>query len=293
MAKKILVNDALEHIRKINMVTENNIINDAKRLYDIASGNKVGNKIMASVPLYLIYIDDTYQRTETFSKAKASEIAANFIEAAYDPIKLNYRNGRFFCPAGQHRIYAHILMGKTSIEAELFSVTYNEEIDVFLTQDDNRSKLTPYDRFKAGLAFGKWEDVTLKELCDKYNVEIGTKSVREKGNIGSITTAKGILTTFGAEGLEWILSVIQESGWTTEKRGYDSRTFRALKNVYSRTEQGKGKNKLVAYLKKTTPVLLYANSVAKYPTKDPESAMTFELMSVIQEKNKTRILKAN
>ena len=77
---------------------------------------------MASVPLYLIYIDDTYQRTETFSKAKASEIAANFIEAAYDPIKLNYRNGRFFCPAGQHRIYAHILMGKTSIEAELFSV---------------------------------------------------------------------------------------------------------------------------------------------------------------------------
>ena len=51
MAKRILVNDALDHIRTINMVTENNIINDAKRLYDIASGNKVGNKIMASVPL--------------------------------------------------------------------------------------------------------------------------------------------------------------------------------------------------------------------------------------------------
>lgn len=293
MAKKILVNDALEHIREINMVTESNIVNDAKRLYDIASSNKVGNKIMASVPLYLIYIDDIYQRTETFSKVKASEIAANFIEAAYDPIKLNYRNGRFYCPAGQHRIYAHVLMNRTSIEAELFSVSYNEEIDVFLTQDDNRSKLTPYDRFKAGLAFGKWEDVTLKELCDKYNVDIGTKSVREKGKIGSITTAKGILTSFGVEGLEWILSVIQESGWTTEKRGYDSRTFRALRNVYSRTEQGKGKNKLISYLKKTTPVLLYANSVAKYPSKDPESAMTLELMDAIQEKSKARLLRAN
>lgn len=105
MESKIVVNNILNDIREINEITEKMVQFDTERLYNMASQNKIGNKIMASVPLYLIYIDDSYQRTETFSKAKASEIAANFIEAAYDPIKLNYRDGRFYCPAGQHRIW--------------------------------------------------------------------------------------------------------------------------------------------------------------------------------------------
>ena len=92
---KVCVNEALEAIRVSMNLTEVDIQNDAERLFSIASENKIGNKIMANVPLYLIYIDDSYQRTETFSKEKANGIAANFIEAAYDPIKLNYRDGRF------------------------------------------------------------------------------------------------------------------------------------------------------------------------------------------------------
>ena len=153
--KRIIVNEELNKLRFEMELSDETIENDAERLFSIASQNKVGNKIMANVPLYLIYIDDTYQRTETFSKAKASEIAVNFIEAAYDPIKLNYRDGRFYCPAGQHRIYAHMLMHREYIGAELFQSDYTSEIDIFLTQDDNRSKLTPYDRYKAGLAAGE------------------------------------------------------------------------------------------------------------------------------------------
>lgn len=289
MAKRILVNDALEHIREINMVTESNIVNDAKRLYDIASSNKVGNKIMASVPLYLIYIDDTYQRTETFSKAKANEIAANFIEAAYDPIKLNYRDGRFYCPAGQHRIYAHIIMGVEYIEAELFQESYEKEINIFLTQDDNRSKLSPYDRYKAGLACGKREDTILHDICKKYGVIIGTRADCKSAKLGSITTAKGILNQYGEECLEWIFSIIHEAHWTTEKRAYDSRMFRALKNVYKVADETSAKIKLIMFLRDTTPMLLYANSMTSFPTKDPERAMAALLIDVVEDKRKGKL----
>ena len=231
--KRIIVNEELNKLRFLLGLTEETIQGDVERLFNIASHNKVGNKIMANVPLCLIYIDDSYQRTETFSKAKASEIAANFIEAAYDPIKLNYRDGRFYCPAGQHRIYAHMLMHREYIGAELFQSDYESEIDIFLTQDDNRSKLTPYDRYKAGLAAGKYEDVTLTKICNKYGVRIGTKAKASDTQLGSITTAKGILNQYGEKGLIWIFDIIESAGWKNLIRAFDSRTFRALKRVYS------------------------------------------------------------
>lgn len=290
---KVYVNEALENIRTKMKLNKNNIANDSKRLYTIAVKNKVGNKIMASVPLYLIYIDDTYQRTETFSKAKANEIATNFIEAAYDPIKLNYRDGRFYCPAGQHRIYAHIIMGADCIEAELFQESYENEINIFLTQDDNRSKLSPYDRYKAGLACGRYEDVTLYKICKKYNVTIGTKADNKTSKIGSITTAKGILNQYGEECLEWIFTIIRDSGWTMQKRAYDSRTFRALKSVYKMTYGKDVKQKIIKFLENTTPMLLYANAVTTFPTNDPERAMTSLLLQAVEEKGKISLMKAN
>lgn len=290
---KVYVNEALENIRTKMKLNKNNIVNDSKRLYTIAVKNKVGNKIMASVPLYLIYIDDTYQRTETFSKAKANEIATNFIEAAYDPIKLNYRDGRFYCPAGQHRIYAHIIMGADCIEAELFQESYENEISIFLTQDDNRSKLSPYDRYKAGLACGRYEDVTLYKICKKYNVTIGTKADNKTSKIGSITTAKGILNQYGEECLEWIFTIIRDSGRTMQKRAYDSRTFRALKSVYKMTYGKDVKQKIIKFLENTTPMLLYANAVTTFPTNDPERAMTSLLLQAVEEKGKISLMKAN
>lgn len=233
MSKKNIVNDELNNIRKEMKVSESNINDDAKRLYDIASSNKVGNKIMASVPLYLIYIDDTYQRTETFSKAKASEIAANFIEAAYDPIKLNYRNGKFYCPAGQHRIYAHILMNRECIGAELFKGNIDQEINIYLTQDDNRSKLTPYNRYKAGLAIGKTEDVILHDVCKKYNVRLEPNTNTEQPRLGSITTAKKYIQSWNEYGISWIFDVIFNSGWSEDEDAFKSTLFRALGRVYS------------------------------------------------------------
>lgn len=286
--KRIFVNNELDKIRFKMNVSEETISHDVERLFNIATLNKVGNKIMANVPLYLIYIDDTYQRTETFSKAKASEIATNFIEAAYDPVKLNYRNGRFYCPAGQHRIYAHILMNKEYIGAELFQSSYESEIDIFLTQDDNRSKLTPYDRYKAGLAANRYEDVALTRICNNYGVKIGTKAKASDTQLGSITTAKGILSQYGEKGLIWIFNIIESAGWKNQIRAFDSRTFRALKRVYSCKPDDLSKKRIIKEMSDISPMNLCAKALLAYPSHDVEFALSSYLLDVAQGKRTSK-----
>lgn len=279
--KKVIVEEILKELRK--GISPEQRKREVESLYKIAAQNKVGNKIMAQVPLYLITVDANYQRTETFSKAKGEEIALNFIEEAYDPIKLNKRDGIFYCPAGQHRIYAHVIMGREFIGAELFSVPYEQEVEIFLSQDDNRSKLTPYDRYKAGLAAKRREDVQLYNICQRYSISISSQ--RNGNALSSISTAKRILETYGTSGLEWVCFILKECNWTTEKKGLDSRIFRALKNVYRNTEGSEeAKVDIISYFIGKSPIQFFAASIAAYPERDIERALTNFLMDIIERR---------
>lgn len=284
--RKVVVNQMLEKIRKEKEVTESQLKREISSLFNMASQNKMGNKIMAQVPLYMIALDEGYQRTENFSKAKGDQIAANFIEEAYDPIKLNWRDGLLYCPAGQHRIYAHIMMRREFITAELFKVPYEAEVDIYLSQDDNRSKLTPYDRYKAGLAAQKETSLALQKVCAEFGVVILPKVINVPRQLRSITIAEDVLKTYGERGLRWILSILSESNWLDEPRALDSRIFRALRNTYrkailvSAEEVESYKRRIIATFSETTPERFYASSQIKIPTMDAEVAMTRVLADI-------------
>ena len=286
--RKVVVNQMLEKIRKEKEVTESQLRREISSLFNMASQNRMGNKIMAQVPLYMIALDENYQRTENFSKAKGDQIAANFIEEAYDPIKLNWRDGLLYCPAGQHRIYAHIIMKKDFITAELFKVPYEAEVDIYLSQDDNRSKLTPYDRYKAGLAAKKETSLALQNICSEFDVIILPKMISAPRQLRSITIAEDILKTYGERGLRWILSILAESNWLDEPRALDSRIFRALRNTYRKAilvsveEVESCKRRIIATFSETTPERFYASSQIKIPTMDAEVAMTRVLADIVR-----------
>lgn len=286
--RKVVVNQMLEKIRKEKEVTESQLRREISSLFNMASQNRMGNKIMAQVPLYMIALDENYQRTENFSKAKGDQIAANFIEEAYDPIKLNWRDGLLYCPAGQHRIYAHIIMKKDFITAELFKVPYEAEVDIYLSQDDNRSKLAPYDRYKAGLAAKKETSLALQNICSEFDVIILPKMISAPRQLRSITIAEDILKTYGERGLRWILSILAESNWLDEPRALDSRIFRALRNTYRKAilvsveEVESCKRRIIATFSETTPERFYASSQIKIPTMDAEVAMTRVLADIVR-----------
>lgn len=269
------VEKMLDELRVKEGMTENKVAKESQRIYEMAQQTgKIYGKVFAAVPLFLIHIDAGYQRTENFSKIKGDQIAFNFRENVYEPIKLNYRDGAFYCPSGQHRVYAHVVMGREYIVSEIISCPRNEEIAIFLYQDDNRSKLSPYDRWKAGCELGMPVDKELKETCEAYGVTIG-KQVG-KTTLGSITTAKNILERDGREMLCLIFDTIIGAGWYDKPTAWDSRVVRSLYRYYSgrcsKADYKLAQNTLIKYFLDKTPKETMAAALVAYPG-DPESAL--------------------
>ena len=68
---------------------------------------KIGDFTIIEVPLELLNIDLSYQRTETFDVVRANKIARDFHKSELDPIHISYRDGKFWIVDGQHRVYGH------------------------------------------------------------------------------------------------------------------------------------------------------------------------------------------
>lgn len=286
----IRVENMLNELRKKENYTMEQVEKESRRVYELAQQTgKVYSKVFAAVPLELIHIDEGYQRTENFSKAKGDQIAFNFKEEVYEPVKLNYRDGAFYCPSGQHRIYAHIKMGREYIVSELISCPREAEIAVFLYQDDNRSKLTPYDRWKAGCELGMPTDKTLKEICLEYGVSLG--KVSGKARLGSITTARQIIEHDGKEMLRLVFETVIDAGWREMPKAWDSRMFRAIYKLYlnriAPADRLYKRKTLLAYLEGKTPEEVFAAALIAYH-KDPESAILELFTDVVKGKRQGR-----
>lgn len=271
---KGLVETMLDERRAMQGISEKEVAERCDKFYN--SCTPICGHIFTEVPLELIHIDPGYQRTETFCLSKANQIAADFSDQVYEPIKLNYRDGGFYCPSGQHRIYAHLKMGRDKIMAELISCSRKEEIAIFLYQDDNRSKLQPYDRWKAGCEIGSPADMALKEICSSYGVEIG--KVHGKARLRGVTVGRRIIESSGKEMLNLIFETIVESGWKDLPHAFDSRYLRGLHKFYVHRCGGsgcsvtQGKQRLIRFFEDKTPVEVQANALVAYP-KDVESAL--------------------
>ena len=194
MERKNHVEDLLNELRSEKCYDAGRVAQESANTWSAAAREgRIYNKIFAAVPLVLIHIDDTYQRTENFSKAKGDHIAANFSEGAYEAVKLNYRDGAFYCPSGQHRVYAHIAMKREYIVAELSKMSWKEEVAA------------------------KWDSIQVVSMdkCEELrqgNVESGkdyiiTCVVDEKG-LNDAVGVEMVVTYTNAEGKEYIYSVV-------------------------------------------------------------------------------------
>lgn len=90
---------------------------------------------------------------------------------------------------------------------------------------------------------------------------------------------------YGPSGLEWICSVLKDCDWTTERKGLDSRIFRALKNVYKKTEgSDKAKEDITHYFIGKSPTQFFAAAIAAYPERDVERALTNFLLDIVSRR---------
>lgn len=246
---------------------------------------KIGDFTIIEVPLELLNIDLSYQRTETFDVVRANKIARDFHKSELDPIHISYRDGKFWIVDGQHRVYGFVLLDRKYITGRMDTMTFAEEVKAFMHQHEDK-KLSPFDLYKAGLAIGDPVDTALKDLTEKYDVEVAvTRSHKGSSKLQSITTAKGIIDVDGIDTLEWIFQLIKDVKWEHENGAYSSQILRAMRSVYTRysKEMDQVYPTLVDYLHGLTPsTLLYAAKNA-FPMRYDVSAMFALVITAIDD----------
>lgn len=185
----------------------------------------------AQVDLRALSVDYRYQRSIDFKKSKLDK---EFKLERAGTLLVNYRDGKFFVIDGNHRRVAAMISHHTHIGCLIYlpGISYEKEAEIYARQDDNKRNMSIRDSYKAGLECNDPICVKIKDICDKYRLVITTSTKGGNRNLSSLKTAKTIVYEHDAEGLDWIMHVLDKAGWIGQSNATANHYMIALKEVY-------------------------------------------------------------
>lgn len=226
----------MKFMKKNNQNTEKETREMLKKL-TLANTVKVGEKEFVHIPIDLLIIPDEYQR-------KIGKKVKNIIEH-YDIKKLripivSFRNNEFQLIDGQNRATALKLMGQTTIVCELLrDLTIDQEADIFVTQNENVTKISPKDKLKGNALRGDQYSIDFLDLLKKYNLSYEKTEIR---NFTALTRVEDLWKACGKEGVEYMIKTMLSTHWNKEEYTFTSNVCKLFKAVikeygYSKTER--------------------------------------------------------
>lgn len=250
-------------------------------------------KRIASVPVELMELDDTYQRVLGKTTKK---LMAEWDNEKCDFLIVSYRNHKFYIIDGQHRYSVAKAKGIVSLPCIIFTgLTQKDEALKFAQQQDNVNKLTPYDTFKANIACGDTSikaieiDMEIQRICDKYGILIKKDNTPIKDGdkfLRSLSTARRIVCRDGgSERFELIIQAINKTNWAMHREAYRGRILAAINSYISDSQEPYNTtlDKLVNLMDVRTPeeIIAYGNyNYAEYPAYQQVIIAIKELISI-------------
>lgn len=195
---------------------------------------KFANKTYVLIdPKYIHF--PAWQRDTDF--AKAGDIAQNFKEEKFDPVKVFLINGKFYVADGGHRTIACIMAGFEKILVEIIFCTEQEAKIVFLGQQGGRRTMTKADMYRAGVSAGIPEYLVFKEIFESYNIQITSEPVRLENPVGKVVPSDTALRLANRkqEILGRVLRLICDLKWcgSTTKNAFSMRNINVLIRMFA------------------------------------------------------------
>lgn len=191
----------------------------------------IGSKRYILINPTLIHIPDWQRDTDI---AKAVEIAENYSEDKFDPIKVYVHKGKLVVADGAHRVIALIINGELKILVEVLNCTEYDAILTFLDQQSGRKNMTVNDMYRAGIKANISVYTNFKLLFEHYNIQITAEEEKLSNPIGTITPTRSILrmVNSNSEILTYIIELIKNLEWCgSEKNAFVMRNFKVLKKL--------------------------------------------------------------
>ena len=140
----------------------------------------------------LIHVPDWQRDTDM---AKAMEIAENYDDKKFDPIKVYLTDdGKAIGADGVHRDVAMIMLNakakdkydRKKVIVEVLHCTEHEAVITFLTQQSGRKTMSVNDTYRAGIKANIAEYVVFKELFVRNNIQITAEYNKLESPIGVV-----------------------------------------------------------------------------------------------------------
>ena len=239
----------------------------------LSSATQIGNKKFINVPVDLLQIDPDYQR-EIGSKV-------NRIVTEYDPNKMraglvSYRDNQFWLIDGQNRCAALKIMGIQTMCCEYVEgLTKAQEAALFVAQNDNVTKLNPAEKINGrSLDPNDVFAVTIKELCEKYQLTYGKRGKCPYRNLASISRLEDLYRAGGKEALYYFVETIEKAGYINKPYIFSAAITKMFEKIW-RTYKDTKTEKVIVMLQSFKEVdFLITKAREKFYNFGPEKAVS-------------------
>ena len=185
--------------------------------------------------------------------AKATDIAENYQNEKFDPVKIYIVNGKAYAADGGHRTVAMIIRGEAKILAEVLNCNEHDAVMIFLDQQSGRKTMSVSDTYRAGIKANIEEYISFKEMFEKYKIQITAEPNRLDNPLGKVTPSRTILRMSNRNQgeLEKALNLIVALHWTgsVEKNAFTLRTIQTVIKLFSAFGKDKVEEKLLKHCK--------------------------------------------
>lgn len=231
----------------------------------IANATKFGNITIAYIPLDFMFVNADYQRPPQRS---INRIAANFDENKCGFLLVNYdkSTGKFAIVDGQHRFLAAQQAGIKNLPCQILNLeSAKSEAMVFARQNENVTRVSGYDKFRAKVFAGDPNAKQISEICRKHGVTM----VRNGYSVGKTRSITAIEKTFrkSADCLDWVLDVLMDkTTWGRYDKGLQARYINMLSSLYNDAKANLDfENTIINTMRSVSPDNLWVVAKHKYP----------------------------
>lgn len=180
-----------------------------------------------------IHIPDWQRDTDM---AKVQEIAQNFNEDKYDPVKVYIEERKLYVADGTHRVVAFVINGEIKMLVEVLNCNEYEAVLTFLGQQSARKAMSIADTYRAGVKANIREYIDFKNLFEDYNIQIITDDNKLDNPIGKVAPSRTLMRMVknDTKTLEDTIRIIKVLDWTgSEKTPFALRMFQVFKKLFA------------------------------------------------------------
>ena len=228
------------------------------------------NWFIYDLPISLISIDTTYQRN--IDDRIVRSIIRNYNPNRLDVKLVNFRfdqngDGKFWILDGQHTLTVERMMGHETLTCKVFiGSSQKDEAMLFSKQNEFRRSITAFAQFKAECVAEMSPAVDIKNLCDKYHIEIKQAySIVPANTITSVRRLYTIVKKGGIEALDFTIQALIELGWNKVEGGMNEKVLGLFVAYEFCKGQKRNYNRLMGTLRAfKTPQNMVDFAVSKY-----------------------------